>query len=73
MSSNVDSARKAAEALALYDQSSGPDCELRDLLTDLMHFCDVVSLADFDKELEAARANYLVESTDPLNVVSFPA
>ena len=57
-------ARDALNAWARYEALSGAEaepCQVRDLLADLMHLCDVQGI-DFDHETEMARAFFADES-----------
>lgn len=58
--SNAERANRASAALASfrnYRNDIEDECELRDLLADLMHYCDQEKV-DFWRELRAAQDNY---------------
>ena len=57
---NVSRSRRAAHGLKAYD----PEVAVRDLLTDLMHYCDTHAI-DFAYELEVAQRNYVCEVEEP--------
>jgi hypothetical protein len=63
MSENEERAARAAIALEAYKNIPGtdPDAAVRDLLSDLMHYCDQNELL-FKFELEVARSNYIEEA-----------
>lgn len=62
---NVKRGERAAVALKTYtDRQDGLDC-VRDLLTDLRHYCDTHGL-DFLSEDDAAQDNYDSEFNDPV-------
>lgn len=68
---NVDRAVRAADALLAAGVDTGvgvpgrPDSvyPLRDLLADLMHYCDLYAV-DFDDELRIARYHYRAETEE---------
>lgn len=57
---NVKRGERAKLALMTYFE----EMELRDLLTDLRHYCDTHGI-DFSKEDRIAHDNYLSEIEDP--------
>lgn len=56
--------RAAAAAIAAYREATSCSSEyaVRDLLADLMHYCDGTPSDGFSAELKAAQANYDQES-----------
>jgi hypothetical protein len=70
---NADRARWAETAIRQFQTITGTDWDdcVKDLLCDLMHFCDRNTFADgntgldFDAALTTARMHYEAETTDP--------
>lgn len=61
---NAERGKRAAVALKTYtNRQDGLDC-VRDLLTDLRHYCDTYGI-DFGYEDDVAHDNYLSELKDP--------
>ncbi len=56
---NIERAERAGNVLDAYGDPGEPN--LRDLLTDLMHYADKTSI-DFTNELEAARMHFEAET-----------
>jgi hypothetical protein len=62
---NQERADWAFITLAYFKLATGTDSEdaVKDLLCDLMHYCQQTQGEDFDVALDAARRHYLMETT----------